>query len=154
MPATYPMAAAALPSSVFVNNPAQESRFAVYFSISAHEIGHSVWRHHQIANQVVSKLGQDLDAAIAALAPAPPAGEAGRLRNACLGPALRQLEEIFCDVYALATFGDAYPYAYDYYLGPGSPPSGFGIPVNISAQWVYDQRRKAVENSVGLFNFL
>ncbi|HEY2482503.1 MAG TPA: hypothetical protein VGI30_09965, partial [Caulobacteraceae bacterium] len=37
----------------------------------------------------------------------------------CFGLALRQLEEIFCDMFGLYLFGPSFLFAFDYFLAPG-----------------------------------
>lgn len=50
------------------------------------------------------------------------------LQNACLFTAMRQLEEVFCDHFGLGVFGEAFLYAYDYFLAPGGGQRTVGYP--------------------------
>ncbi len=50
------------------------------------------------------------------------------LQNACLFTAVRQLEEVFCDLFGLFVFGESYLFAYEYFLAPGGGIRATGYP--------------------------
>jgi hypothetical protein len=128
VPFTYPMTLDFLPGFALVGGPASESGNMLIVPLAGHEIGHSAWRSHEVQDKVMD----DLVAAVANALETMPGerdvvlkelevgGSAlARLQNAVLRSASKQLEEIFCDLFALYVFGHAYLYAYEYFLAPG-----------------------------------
>jgi len=125
VPFTYPMTLDLLPDFVLVGAPATESGNVLLFPLAGHEIGHSAWR----AQDLKSLLQTDVSRALANAIDADPAAmvrvlaRTGEglldLQNVVLGTALKQLEEIFCDLFGLYVFGASYAYAYEYFLAPG-----------------------------------
>ncbi len=124
IPSTYPMNADVVSSSVFVGIPAQESRYALPYAIAGHEIGHSVWRQHGVESRLLPTIQQAVSTAAESL---------GRshdvtVQNAAAASAIRQAQEVFCDALGLATFGEAYLYAFEYLLAPGDLPRALDYP--------------------------
>jgi hypothetical protein len=125
VPFTYPMTLDLLPDFVLVGAPAPESGNVLLFPLAGHEIGHSVWRMQDlksalqtaVSRAVAHAIEGDPDAKARVLART---GEGlPDLQNVVLGTAMKQLEEIFCDLFGLYVFGASYAYAYEYFLAPG-----------------------------------
>ena len=128
VPFTYPMNLDLLPDFVLVGGPAPESGNVLIIPLAGHEIGHSAWRSHNVKRSIQDAVTRAVDQAIASdpseadrvLQELSAAGlDLSYLQNACLSSALRQLEEAFCDLFGLYVFGEAYLYAYEYFLAPG-----------------------------------
>lgn len=126
VPFTYPVGIDLLPSVVLIGSPAPESENALIVPLAGHEIGHSAWRVADVAQAMTADLYTAVDAAIAANSAIAPGDDdlfvhssANVYRDRCAEYAMRQLEEIYCDLIGLYMFGPAYLYAFDYLLGPG-----------------------------------
>lgn len=125
VPFTYPMTLDLLPGFVLVGAPAPESGNVLLFPLAGHEIGHSAWRQHELKAALQSTVTRAVASAIDAdpEAKARILDRAGEtlpdLQNVVLGTALKQLEEIFCDLFGLYVFGASYAHAYEYFLAPG-----------------------------------
>lgn len=137
VPFTYPMNLHLLSDFVLVGGPAPESGNVLIAPLAGHEIGHSAWRSRSVKDRIQPHVTKAVDDAIAAN----PAGrdrvlemlaatglDLSYLQNACLFGALRQLEEVFCDLFGLFVFGEAYLFAYEYFLAPGGGARAFGYP--------------------------
>jgi hypothetical protein len=128
VPFTYPMTLDVLPGFALVGGPAPESGNVLIVPLAGHEIGHSAWRSQLIRSRVDDQVVAAIAAAIEAM-PAECAlvlrvlnvgGSAlPRMQDALLRSAIKQLEEIFCDLFGLYVFGSSYLYAYEYFLAPG-----------------------------------
>jgi hypothetical protein len=130
VPFTYPMTLEMLEKFVFVGGPAPESENVLIVPLAGHEIGHSAWRQHKFEISTRPALLAAIDNAIntdpkkreSILFELKPHGhDLTWLRHTCLKYAQKQLEEIFCDMFALYVFGPSYLYAYEYFLAPGIP---------------------------------
>lgn len=129
VPFTYPMTLDLLPDFVLVGAPATESANVLLFPLAGHEIGHSTWKKHDINGQLQTLVTRAIaraieDDAVArdrALQRIAQRSQGGLpdLQNGALATALKQLEEIFCDLFGLYVFGPAYAYAFEYFLAPG-----------------------------------
>ncbi|MET4241534.1 hypothetical protein [Bradyrhizobium sp. RT10b] len=137
VPFTYPMNLNLLPDFVLVGGPAPESGNVLIVPLAGHEIGHSAWRAHEVKAQVQAGLTKAIDDVIAAnpserdrvLVELSKTGlDLSYLQNACLFTGVRQLEEVFCDLFGLFVFGEAYLYAYEYFLAPGGGARTMGYP--------------------------
>lgn len=137
VPFTYPMNLDLLPDFVLVGGPAPESGNVLIVPLAGHEIGHSAWRSHEVKDKIQADLTKAIGEAIAAnpserdrvLGELRKSGlDLSYLQNACLFTAVRQLEEIFCDLFGLYVFGEAYLYAYEYFLAPGGGARTTGYP--------------------------
>jgi hypothetical protein len=137
VPFTYPMTLDLLPNFVLVGGPAPESDNPLIIPLAGHEIGHSAWRVHGVKETIspialaaidatLARNPAERDALVAEL------GQSGHdivyLQNACFFSAMRQLEEVFCDHFGLGVFGEAFLYAYDYFLAPGGGTRAIGYP--------------------------
>jgi hypothetical protein len=128
VPFTYPMTLDLLPNFVLVGAPAPESNNVLITPLAGHEIGHSAWRKHAVKTDVETPLVQAL---VGALQAATPVAEAVKTAlqqqqrspadflQRCLKLGLRQLEEIFCDMFGLYLFGPSFLFAFDYFMAPG-----------------------------------
>jgi hypothetical protein len=125
VPFTYPMTLDLLPDFVLVGAPAPESGNVLLFPLAGHEIGHSAWRVQNLETLLQTEVSRAVANAIDADAEAKARvlGRSGEglddLQNVVLGTALKQLEEIFCDLFGLYVFGASYAYAYEYFMAPG-----------------------------------
>jgi len=128
VPFTYPMTLDFLPDFVLVGAPAPESGNVLLFPLAGHEIGHSAWRKHDIKSQIqpavtraiAQAIDADPDAKKRVLANMARFGDGLQaLQNTALLMALKQVEEVFCDLFGLYVFGQSYVYAYEYFLAPG-----------------------------------
>jgi hypothetical protein len=137
VPFTYPMTLDLLPDFVLVGGPAPESDNPLIIPLAGHEIGHSAWRSHLVKDTVSTIALAGIDAALdrhpnrrdALVAELAHSGhDIVYLQNACLFTAMRQLEEVFCDHFGLGVFGEAFLYAYDYFLAPGGGQRTAGYP--------------------------
>ena len=137
VPFTYPMNLDLLPDFVLVGGPAPESGNTLIVPLAGHEIGHSAWRSRRVKDKIQPDLTKAVDDAIAAnsserdiiLKDLEARGlNLSHLQNVCLRTALRQLEEVFCDLFGLYVFGQAYLYAYEYFLAPGGGARAIGYP--------------------------
>jgi hypothetical protein len=97
--------------------------------LAGHEIGHSAWRRHKVERAIAIDLVEAVRHAI-------DANETRRdelletafgrrvrvdiLQQQTLGWALRHVEEVFCDFVGFYIFGEAYLWAFEYFLAPGS----------------------------------
>lgn len=122
-----------LPEFVFVGLPASESDNAFLLPLAGHELGHSLWRRNgegaKYANAITDELlkqirgrWQDFKKAF------PPITDQSTLASdpasiAAWRPswqaAIRQCEEIFCDLVGLRLFGESYIKAFAWLIAPG-----------------------------------
>jgi hypothetical protein len=128
VPFTYPMTLDLLPNYVLVGGPAPESGNVLITPLAGHEIGHSAWRHYGFKADVETPLAVAINEVLEADPAATKAllDELERARfnradltQACLRQGLKQLEEIFCDLFGLYVFGLSYLFAFEYFLAPG-----------------------------------
>jgi hypothetical protein len=128
VPFTYPMTLDLLPGFALVGGPAPESGNMLIVPLAGHEIGHSAWRSKGMYGFVIDALTKAIAQAIEDLpverdlvlqqlaaggSPMP------RLQDAVLRSSLKQLEEIYCDLFGLFVFGPSFLFAYEYFLAPG-----------------------------------
>ncbi len=130
VPFTYPMTLPMLEKFVLVGGPAPESENVLIVPLAGHEIGHSAWRQHKVEASIRQALLLAVDKAINAdiqkrdkiLIDLKSYGhDLTWLQQTCFKFAQKQLEEVFCDMFALYVFGPSYLYAYEYFLAPGRP---------------------------------
>lgn len=128
VPFTWPMNLDVLSDFVLVGGPAPESGNILIIPLAGHEIGHSAWRRAAIAPKIGARLLAAIDDAIAKrpddrdriLEDLYRAGhDLSWLRHACFESASKQLEEVFCDMFALFVFGRSFAFAFEYFLAPG-----------------------------------
>lgn len=128
VPFTWPMNLDVLSDFVLVGGPAPESGNVLIIPLAGHEIGHSAWRHAGVATKIGARLFAAVETAIDGLPEdrdriVADLGRADRdiswLQHASFESARKQLEEIFCDMFALYVFGPSFAFAYEYFLAPG-----------------------------------
>lgn len=129
-PFTWPMNFDMLPDFVIIGTPASESSNALVAPLAGHEIGHSAWRHFKtVATAVAQAVNPAIDAALERkprvrdrLLKELGLEELGSrvLTERCAVSAMKQVEEVFCDLFGLYLFGSAYLHAYDYLVAPGA----------------------------------
>jgi hypothetical protein len=128
-PFTYPMTLDLLPEFVFIGSPAPESGNPMLIPLAGHEIGHSAWRTFDclathstaVAGAVDAELVKNTTAHSDLLRRMPLASlQASLIKDRCTEHAMKQLEEVFCDLFGLYIFGEGYVAAFDYLLGPGA----------------------------------
>lgn len=128
VPFTWPMNLPLLEKFVLVGGPAPESSNMLIVPLAGHEIGHSAWRCEEVATSIQPGLTNAINDVINAhpqvrdriLEDVRRSGhDVSWLQHACLAFAIKQLEELFCDMFGLYVFGPAYLYAYEYFLAPG-----------------------------------
>lgn len=133
VPFAYPQSLDDLKSFVLIGLPASEAASALLVPIAGHEIGHAVWRNRGIEGSVVATIqyhceevyNQNLqrfrrvfvdyredDIVAREILPEAIAES--------VGYAVRQAEEIYCDLFAYAVFGASYVHAFAYLLSPGT----------------------------------
>ena len=139
VPFTYPMSMELLPDFVLIGNAAPESNDPLVIPLAGHEIGHSAWRVFgcpvSYSSLVSDMVVETLDARPGVCAElmrqhTMDALALGVIRDRCSGHVMRQLEEMFCDLFGLYTFGQSYLFAYDYLLGPGGSSTTLDYPTD------------------------
>jgi hypothetical protein len=153
VPFTYPMSLDLLPNFVLVGGPAPEAGNVLITPLAGHELGHSLWRRSDVAQDLEDKLSERITEALKKL----PRRKAELFSEFKLGElgyelitedsiqfALQQLEETFCDLVGLRIFEHAYIYAFEYFLAPGGDEISLEYPSNsrrmrtlqsIATQW-------------------
>ena len=133
VPFAYPQSLEDLQSFVLIGMPASEAASALLVPLAGHELGHAVWRNRGVGGGAHAELQSSCE----------------QLYNEHLGEfkkhfrdydpnkmfynqmlpeaialsveyAAFQAEELFCDMFAYAIFGESYLYAFSYILAPGS----------------------------------
>lgn len=131
IPFTYPMNLDVLPSYVLVGGPASESANPLVIPLAGHEIGHSAWKHHNVTALLEDEFTRSLEGLAAKHT------DEARTLEEYRGPdyigdlreiGFRQVEEIYCDCFGLFLFGEAYAYAYEYYMFPGGSERSIEYP--------------------------
>jgi hypothetical protein len=137
VPFTWPMNLDVLNNFVLVGGPAPESGNVLIIPLAGHEIGHSAWRNAGIANRIGARLftavqrvidarPTDRDRIVENLQRA--GHDLSYLQHAAFASARKQLEEIFCDMFALYVFGPSFAFAYEYFLAPGKGARSIAYP--------------------------
>jgi len=119
---------------VLIGLPASESSNALLLPLAGHELGHTLWAKEKCSNtyrpHVYAKVidlflarWDDFQQYETSLKEEEFEGSLLGLKyyQAPIDWALRQLEEVFCDVIGLRLFGAAYLHAFAYFLAPGDP---------------------------------
>ena len=135
IPFAYPQTLEDFKSFVLIGMPASEAGNALLLPLAGHELGHAVWRNRGIHATMHKSLQTILDTAYGK---ARTSGEFGKLfpsykeddiitreefPNAVadsVACAVFHAEEIFCDLFAFALFGESYMYAFSYILAPNN----------------------------------
>lgn len=124
-----------LPNFVLIGLPAQESSNPLLITLAGHELGHRIWKQQSLTSQydarimrvVVDTIKTLLWSEFQRLHPLIPQSdlETTIFARATWIPAvawaLRQLEEVYCDVMGACLFGEAYLYAFAYLVSPCTP---------------------------------
>jgi hypothetical protein len=123
-----------LPKFVLIGLPATESGNALLAPLAGHEMGHSIWALERAENIYQQVVFEGIVSAVRMRWAALRGLIAGHLTDDAkvasdlvarqrLVPAvkwaLRQCEEVFCDLVGLRLFGEAYLHAFAYLLAPG-----------------------------------
>jgi hypothetical protein len=125
-----------LPGFVLIGLPAPESANPLLIPLAGHELGHAVWK----AENYSTKFGKQIEDGILKEitnnrwkeyeALFPQVKKEHYLNNdiiartiwiAAYTYALRQAEEIFCDIFGMRLFSEAYLRAFEYLIAPGVP---------------------------------
>jgi hypothetical protein len=133
VPFAYPQSLEDLKSFVLIGMPASEAASALLMPLAGHELGHAVWRNRGFDGGVVATLQahceelyeQNIDRFRQIFSDYKSSDIVGRqvLPDAIADSveyAVRQGEELFCDLFAYAIFGRSYLFAFSYILAPGS----------------------------------
>ncbi len=124
---------------IWVGLPASESSNALLTPLAGHEFGHHVWAvsglrsefHSQTWDSLLDRIEADWASYRKRFPGAPTRvedllGDAFQVQRWSTPHqwALRQCEEVFCDLVGIRLFGRAYVYAFSYLLAPGSDHRG------------------------------
>ncbi len=132
VPFAYPQSLEDLKSFVLIGLPASEAATALLVPLAGHELGHAVWRNRGIGGsahatlqarceQLFNKNSEEFKKYFPAYNPN------DMIAKEILPEAIAefveiavfQAEELFCDMFAYALFGESYLYAFAYILAPG-----------------------------------
>ncbi|MGP7984857.1 hypothetical protein [Rhodoblastus sp.] len=131
IPFAYPQSIADLPTFTFIGLPASECSNLLIFPLAGHELGHSVWRQIGLESEFyadvfkrvsdthtlnLSRFGRVEPRYKKDLLDKDPVAESIANSTAI---ALAHCEEVFCDLFGLALFGQSYILAFAYILSPG-----------------------------------
>ncbi len=149
-PFIYPLPSSILANFILVGLPASEAQNVLLLPVAGHELGHAVWRRTTILRKINPIIGKQVVREFSArwkdvkdnFPPnmTPDKIETDLISLEVIGKtseiALRQCEEIFCDLLGFWIFGDAFLHAFEYLLSPdtGRRVSEFYPPNKIRAQ--------------------
>lgn len=133
-PFTYPIPAAALSEFVLVGLPASEAQNALLLPVAGHELGHALWLKTKTNNLLGPKVFQltikKFQENWNTVKNEFPQGvtkdeiegdlQAREVWSKTNSYALRQCEEVFCDLVGFWIYGEAYIHAFSYILSPDS----------------------------------
>jgi hypothetical protein len=134
VPFAYPQSLHDLKSFVLIGLPASEAGSALLMPLAGHELGHAVWRNRGIEGSILTILQYKIEdlynqAKLSGTFKRHfPDYDEGDIVYKELFPeaiadsveiAVFQAEEIFCDLFAYAIFGESFVYAFAYILAPG-----------------------------------
>jgi len=131
-PFVYPVPIPSLENFIFVGLPASEAQNALLTPLAGHELGHALWKRTEVSAEIRNKVRDDIIQSYVGSGPGQSdlfpypitmeeADQDLRLRSNWKKPfefAIRQCEEIFCDVIACWLFGDSFIQAYRYLTVP------------------------------------
>jgi hypothetical protein len=131
-PFIYPLPTSVLSDFILVGLPASEAQNSLLLPVAGHELGHAIWRRTDIQRRMAPLItGKVIDefssrwADVKSLFPLDLTPD--RLANDLIALeimgksiqyALRQCEEVFCDLFGFWVFGDAFLSAFAYLLSP------------------------------------
>jgi hypothetical protein len=118
VPFIYPLPTSLLKDFIFVGLPASESQNALLVPIAGHELGHAVWRRTKVAVSLSSEVRKAVIEQVKT-------GNSVQDRwLPAYSYALRQAEEVFCDIIGLWLFGAGFLHAFRYLLAPDEGSRG------------------------------
>jgi hypothetical protein len=130
-PLTYPIGLKDLPDFVLIGLPASEAGNALIIPLAGHEIGHSIWQHHELELRLNSEITYTIEqmytdnfstlvANHAFLAGTDPLQNlfSATYIGESLEYLMSQCEEVFCDICGILLFGEGFLYSFLYLLGP------------------------------------
>jgi hypothetical protein len=133
VPFAYPQSLEDLKSFVLIGLPASEAASALLVPLAGHELGHAVWRNLGVEGSAHATLQYRCEALYAGdmeefKRQFPNYEETDIVYRELLPEAISQsvelavfqAEELFCDLFAYAIFGESYVHAFAYILAPGS----------------------------------
>ena len=133
IPFAYPQSLEDLRSFVLIGLPASEAATALLVPLAGHELGHAVWKNRGIGGSqhaaLQTRCEQLFKDNISEFKKHFPGYKEDDIVYKEILPeaisttveyAVFQAEEIFCDMFAYAVFGQSYVYAFSYILAPGS----------------------------------
>jgi hypothetical protein len=133
VPFAYPQSLDDLKSFVLIGLPASEAASALLLPLAGHELGHAAWRNRGIGGGVHTTLQLKCEDSYNGQMTEfkrqfPEYDETDFVNKEILPEAIAlsveyavfQAEELFCDMFAYALFGESYLYAFAYILAPGS----------------------------------
>ncbi len=135
VPFAYPQSLKDLRSFVLIGLPASEAASALLVPLAGHELGHAVWRNlgiegsaHLTLQQKCQELyrnANNLQTFKRTFSEYDPDDMVAKeilpeTIARSVEYAVFQAEEIFCDLFAYAVFGEGYVHAFSYILAPGS----------------------------------
>ena len=140
-----------LPDCVLIGVPAFESSNPLLIALAGHELGHNVWNQRFLANKFDAPLRHEVMSAVKGkfwsdfVSFYPQATHATLTTDMFVQQAwlpahtfaIRQIEEVFCDMMGLRLFGEAYLHAFAYLLAPCIPGERPATYPEISARVAY-----------------
>ncbi|MCZ7930342.1 hypothetical protein [Agrobacterium pusense] len=149
-PFIYPLPSTVLLDFILVGLPASEAQNVLLLPVAGHELGHAVWRRTPILLQMTSVIRKKVTAEFSrkwkdVKEHFPPGMTPENIETDLIALevlrktteiALRQCEEVFCDLLGFWIFGDAFLHAFEYLLSPDTSRrvSEFYPPNKIRAQ--------------------
>jgi hypothetical protein len=132
VPFTYPLNVPELPNFVVIGLPASESFNSLIIPAAGHELGHSIWRVKdldtkfsvKVTNSIVSLIRRNFWDRYREINPDvnTKAALKDKKSKSTWGLsyvwALRQLQEVYCDLIGLGLFGEAYLHTFKYLIAP------------------------------------
>lgn len=131
VPFTYPQSLAELPQFIVIGLPASESDNVLVFPTAGHELGHSVWSKHSVADQFKSRIEQEVAEAFRQnrgqfeqVFPDLKGADLDQdmfvqhIKSTVFAATLSQSEETFSDFVGLLLFGESYLFAFEYLIAP------------------------------------
>lgn len=132
IPFVYPLPTKSLEKFIFFGLPASEAENPLLTPIAGHELGHAIWRRTAAAAPVAQKVVSEIVERFSSKAEGQESlfpGEPSKVSiskdlqsRALWAPAyemaLKQCEEIFCDLVGTWLFGSAFAHAFRYLMAP------------------------------------
>jgi hypothetical protein len=134
VPFAFPQTLEDLKSFILIGMPASEAASSLLLPLAGHELGHAVWRNRGIEGAFSAKIQENSESAFngtrnfADFRKQFPNYDPDdfiakqislEVISEIVTTAVFQTEEIFCDIFAYAVFGESYVHAFAYILAPG-----------------------------------